>query len=426
MSLSIPPVIPEPFANQAGAGYINTIQDTTAVSGAASWQKGFPSVTMEPESAGGVAPAGQDLNGVLNALSAHDYFVQGGQLYPYNAVVETAIGGYPVGSILAASNGSGFWYRYDASVTPSNPDTGGAGWAALYTYGTATITAQSSDITLNATQAAAPVLIINGSPVNNLNVIYPDGMSFPQRVIVNNATGTFSITAKTASGTGTVISPGGNSNPTGIWCDGTNIYTSFIPPFALNISVGASGGSLVQRDANGYIYGVYLNQSSGIENPAIGAIFVQNAAKDGFLRKVSPANFISQLGLAPIANPVFRGTPQAPTANKGTNTTQIATTAFVQTALTTVEPLSQTSSGIGQKIALTGPGSSGADSVTLPSGGVWEWDGLVVNINGTSPQSMRPSGSYAVAGVSNGGTTISYVASDGGATRLYVWAKRIA
>jgi len=36
---------------------------------------------------------------------------------------------------------------------------------------------------------------------------------------------------------------------------------------------------------------------------------------------------------APLASPTFTGVPAAPTASSGTNTTQIATTAFVQTAI---------------------------------------------------------------------------------------------
>lgn len=40
------------------------------------------------------------------------------------------------------------------------------------------------------------------------------------------------------------------------------------------------------------------------------------------------------LGLkAPLASPAFTGTPTAPTAAAGTNTTQLATTEFVQTEL---------------------------------------------------------------------------------------------
>lgn len=39
---------------------------------------------------------------------------------------------------------------------------------------------------------------------------------------------------------------------------------------------------------------------------------------------------------ANLANPTFTGTPKAPTAAKGTNTTQIATTAFVMTAVNAI------------------------------------------------------------------------------------------
>lgn len=39
------------------------------------------------------------------------------------------------------------------------------------------------------------------------------------------------------------------------------------------------------------------------------------------------------LGLADLASPALTGTPTAPTASAGTNTTQIATTAFVRAAL---------------------------------------------------------------------------------------------
>ena len=51
---------------------------------------------------------------------------------------------------------------------------------------------------------------------------------------------------------------------------------------------------------------------------------------------VSAANAAAQLALvggAPLASPTFTGTPAAPTAAGGTNTTQIATTAFVTTAV---------------------------------------------------------------------------------------------
>lgn len=47
------------------------------------------------------------------------------------------------------------------------------------------------------------------------------------------------------------------------------------------------------------------------------------------------AEIATELGLkAPLASPTFTGTPAAPTAAAGTNTTQLATTAFVRTAQT--------------------------------------------------------------------------------------------
>jgi hypothetical protein len=42
---------------------------------------------------------------------------------------------------------------------------------------------------------------------------------------------------------------------------------------------------------------------------------------------------------APVNNPSFTGTPVAPTATAGTSTTQIATTAFVATALGSYAPI---------------------------------------------------------------------------------------
>lgn len=61
--------------------------------------------------------------------------------------------------------------------------------------------------------------------------------------------------------------------------------------------------------------------------------------------------------LAPKSSPIFTGTPVAPTANEGTDTTQIATTAFVNKAF-------QSNKALIYKGTI---GSSGADVTVLPS-----------------------------------------------------------
>ena len=68
------------------------------------------------------------------------------------------------------------------------------------------------------------------------------------------------------------------------------------------------------------------------------------------------SNIQTQLNAkAPLASPTLTGTPKAPTASAGTNTTQIATTAFVQTAVSnlvdsapeTLNTLNELSSALG-------------------------------------------------------------------------------
>ncbi len=59
-----------------------------------------------------------------------------------------------------------------------------------------------------------------------------------------------------------------------------------------------------------------------------------SAAVDGFMTAADAAACRTAIGAAALASPTFTGTPAAPTAAPGTNTTQVATTAFVTAAVT--------------------------------------------------------------------------------------------
>jgi hypothetical protein len=79
--------------------------------------------------------------------------------------------------------------------------------------------AGSSDVTLTADEASNRFLEFTGTLTGNINVILPtaDGAEW----IMNNKTsGAFTLTVKTAAGTGFVIASG--KAATG-YCDGTNI-----------------------------------------------------------------------------------------------------------------------------------------------------------------------------------------------------------
>ena len=49
--------------------------------------------------------------------------------------------------------------------------------------------------------------------------------------------------------------------------------------------------------------------------------------------KIATTAFVKSIGYAPLASPIFTGTPQAPTPGAGDNSTNIATTAFISAAL---------------------------------------------------------------------------------------------
>ncbi|MDT8888244.1 hypothetical protein [Aquirufa regiilacus] len=93
-------------------------------------------------------------------------------------------------------------------------------------------------------------------------------------------------------------------------------------------------------------------------------------------------------GKADIASPTFTGTPSAPTASAGTNTTQIATTAYVQGAIAsaTVNDATANSKGI---IQLAGDlaGSASSPSVSKIQGitvsGIVPSNGQVLTYNGS-------------------------------------------
>ena len=60
------------------------------------------------------------------------------------------------------------------------------------------------------------------------------------------------------------------------------------------------------------------------------------AIANGGTNATTAANALTNLGAAPLSSPIFTNIPQAPTAIAGTNNTQLATTAFVTTAVAAI------------------------------------------------------------------------------------------
>lgn len=100
---------------------------------------------------------------------------------------------------------------------------------------------------------------------------------------------------------------------------------------------------------------------------------------------------------APLASPALTGTPTAPTATSGDDSTQIATTAFVQDAISDLE------GAMHYKGTVTGG--------TLPSTGIANGDTYKVAEDGTYDGQVAKVGDLFIAVVSGGTTTWTYVPS---------------
>lgn len=103
-----PDLILIPFGKNATPGTIDTIPKTRGPGDdpqQATWDEGFPQVTMTPLGAGGIPPKGQDFNGVLNAISEHTVFTERGGQFKWAADYVAESGGYSIGDVIQADDG---------------------------------------------------------------------------------------------------------------------------------------------------------------------------------------------------------------------------------------------------------------------------------------------------------------------------------
>lgn len=104
-----PDLILTPFAQDAPPSAVDNIPEVRSPSDPlekATWTQGFPGLTMIPLAAGGIPPRGQDVNGVLKAISEHTVFQGGGGQYKWSAEYVAAHGGYSQGAVLQSDDGA--------------------------------------------------------------------------------------------------------------------------------------------------------------------------------------------------------------------------------------------------------------------------------------------------------------------------------
>jgi len=175
------------------------------------------------------------------------------------------------------------------------------------------------DITLNATQASSPIVILTGILTTDISVIVPSVSS--AYTISNRTSGAFNITIKTLSGTGIVLAQGYNTE---LFCDATNVVMSTTDFTNMYIQGNPTTTTqLISDDSIRIATTAYVKSQNYITSS--GAPVQSVAGRGGAVTLV----VADVSGAAPLDSPSLTGIPAAPTAAAGTNTTQIATTAFV-------------------------------------------------------------------------------------------------
>lgn len=221
-SSQTPTLIPLPFASGGGKNTIPEASQLPGNPGGASLTDGFPPATRTPIVAGGIPPSGLDMNGILFLLSAPIRWQQAGGLYAFSSSfsADTNVGGYPAGAELMSADLQGSWVSLNDNNT-DNPDTGaGTKWVPGRVYGiTALGGLTNANVTLTPAQAAKNKITLAGTLTGNIQIIFPTWLRNWE--VVNNTTGNFTVTCKTASGTGVTVAQGGVLSR--IAGDGTNI-----------------------------------------------------------------------------------------------------------------------------------------------------------------------------------------------------------
>lgn len=218
----------------------------------ASYDAGFPPITMILKAAGGLPPKGQDMNQILYELSNLARWNSAGAMNAYDAAFSTAISGYPKGAILANSSFSSTWLNTTEANTASPESSTTSGWVPSKNYGVTAITGlAATNVTLTALQASNDRITLAGTLTANINLVFPSWLS--KWIVTNNCTGNFTVTCKTSSGSGVAVPIGTTAV---VFSDGTNI--------TLN------GPVMVQAATNNN-HAVNLGQGNAQWSPVVGS-----------------------------------------------------------------------------------------------------------------------------------------------------------
>jgi hypothetical protein len=307
-----PPILASSFAVN---GDKNTIPTTNSgTEGLASLSLGFPPITQQPVSQGGIPPQRADFNGIFNLITNFLMFIQNGSIFAYSSTLD-----YQPPAIVYGNNAL---YRCIAT-NGANTSAGVQSlsntnyWQPLIPVGGITVSGNTITVTNEiGTQIQYTIDIITNPP----------SQSDSSNKIVTSAWVKAYAPSKTgvgASGTWNININGNASTATKATQDanGLQIDTNYLKNTAPEILASNRGGA--------YTGGV-LTLNKGNSDYS-GVIDIYNNSCRFWSSKGSSYGFWLDLNSGIID---FKQNPTTPTPSTNDNSTKIATTAFVQSLLT--------------------------------------------------------------------------------------------
>jgi len=187
---------------------------------------------------------------------------------------------------------------------------------------------------------------VTGLTLNDASIIFEGATAdaFETTLTVVDPTADRTITIPNV--TGTIVTTGDTGTVTGTMIASDTIVNADVnTAAAIAYSKLALAGAITSADiANDTIVNADINTAAAIDWTKLGISSTVSSTEIGYVDGVTSAiqtQIDSKLATttaastyAPLASPTLTGVPLAPTAAANTNTTQIATTAYVQTELT--------------------------------------------------------------------------------------------
>jgi hypothetical protein len=202
--------------------------------------------------------------------------------------------------------------------------------------GSASIALTNANVTLTPAQYSVPVIVLTGTLTGSVVLTVP---TTGQWDILNTTTGAFTVTVSNGTGATQVVA------------QSTTAFTPLVSNATEGVVALASSGGVTS-----------FNGRTGAVVPTTGDYTVAQVT-----------------GAAPLASPALTGTPTAPTAGVGVDTTQVATTAFVYGASQGASSVALTNANVTLTAAqysvpivvLTGAITANLN-VTFPTTGSWQ------------------------------------------------------